>query len=69
MIVRCHRCAGEAIVTAPFSQEPQILYPDDLKASCEELKDRRATGGSEIEQDACAALRRAITNAVGGRDD
>jgi len=69
MIVRCHRCAGEAVVTAPFSQAPQIAYPDALTESCEEIKDRTAAGNAQIATDACASLRRAITAAMGGRDD
>lgn len=69
MIVRCHRCAGEAVVTAPFSQAPHVDYPDALRAGCEELRDRVASGSSAIEAEACAALKRAIVNAMGGRDD
>ena len=69
MVVRCHRCAGEAIVAAPFSQAPRIYYPAALKARCEELKAPLAAGHPEMDGGKCAALRRAITAAMGGRDD
>ena len=69
MVVRCHRCGGEAGVTAPFSQAPETSFPDALDAQCEELKDSRKAGYSEVRANSCVALQRAITAAIGGRDD
>jgi hypothetical protein len=69
MIVRCQRCGGEATVAAPFSQAPHTSYPDALDAQCEELKESQKAGYSEVRANACAALQRAITAAIGGRDD
>ena len=69
MVVRCHRCAGEAIVAAPFSQTPRIYYPAALKVRCEELKAQLAAGYPDMDADKCPALRRVITAAMGGRDD
>lgn len=56
-------------MAAPFSQAPQTSYPDALDAQCEELKEGQKAGYSEVRANACAALQRAITAAIGGRDD
>lgn len=69
MVVRCQRCAGEAIVIAPFSQAPRIHYPAALKTCCEELKAQATAGYPETDAGKCATLRRTITAAMGGRDD
>ena len=69
MIVRCHRCAGEAVVTVPFSLEPSIEYPGAVSGACQEREDQRARGHTQSEVEACQALQRAIRNAIAGRDD
>lgn len=70
MTVRCHRCEGAAVVFAPFSQAPEIVYPEELATQCQELEDRRRDGrADDREVSGCEALRRALVTAMGGRDD
>lgn len=69
MMVRCQRCGADAPVMAPFSRTPQVTYPAALKDACEELKEQRAAGHADADPERCGALQRAVTAAIGGRDD